>query len=532
MKFLFLPLISVLIILASCSDNHATVVNVPLDTTITPANAITDLYTDSLTLETYIQSENLEDSSTSLLKNFYKSRNYQYAWFTSKGMAQHTYAFWNLHNHFITYSEDSSWHNDKLHQSMDILMKLDTNQVPSLQMMRETELLLTDHFFQFAHYAYSGKIDPEEFKWYIPRKKVNALSLLDSLITHKGKNYDDWAPVNNLYRLIQNNLLFYYDLRKNNSLPIIGNIEKSLHKGDSAAIIPPIKKYLTAVKDLAVNDSSKFFNVELETAVKQYQKRFGLKQDGVIGKDFVRQMNVSLQKRIEQMLINLERMRWLPPRPQGTFIVANIPSFKLIILNDNKKTFETDIVVGKEGTNTVIFTDTLKYVVFSPYWNVPASIVRNEIAPAINRNPNYIAQHNMEITGYNNGLPVVRQKPGGSNALGLVKFIFPNNYNIYFHDTPSKYLFDREKRAFSHGCIRVRDAEKMANYLLQHQPEWTPEKINAAMHASEEKWVSLKTTIPVFITYFTVWVDENNLLHFRDDIYGHDKKMAEHLFKK
>ena len=192
--------------------------------------------------------------------------------------------------------------------------------------------------------------------------------------------------------------------------------------------------------------------------------------------------------------------------------------------------FETDIVVGKEGTNTVIFTDSLQYVVFSPYWNVPTSIVKNEIVPAINRNPNYIDRNNMEITGYNNDLPVVRQKPGGSNALGLVKFIFPNNYNIYFHDTPSKYLFEREKRAFSHGCIRVRDAEKMANYLLQYQPEWTPEKINAAMHAGEEKWVGLKTPLPVFITYFTAWVDENNLLHFRDDIYGHDKKMAEHLF--
>src|SRR5690606_40377984 len=122
----------------------------------------------------------------------------------------------------------------------------------------------------------------------------------------------------------------------------------------------------------------------------------------------------------------------------------------------------------------------------SPYWNVPTSIVKNEIAPAINRNPGYIAKNNMEITGYSKGLPIVRQKPGGSNALGLVKFIFPNNYNIYFHDTPSKYLFERERRAVSHGWIRVRDAEKVANSLLHHQPEWTSETINAAMNAGEE----------------------------------------------
>lgn len=531
MKFLLFLFFIFSMAYYSCTDNNATVVNVPLDTTITPANAITDLYIDSLMLEDFITAKGKKDEEASLLRNFYKSRNYQYAWFTSTGIAQHTHAFWNLHNHYISYSGDSALHNDKLHQSMEGLMRLDSSHLPSKDIMRETEILLTDHFFQFAHYAYNGKIDPEEFKWYIPRKKVDAISLLDSLITHKGKDYDEWAPVNNLYKLIKNNLLFYYDLRKNNSLPVIGNIEKSLRKGDSAQIISFIKKYLTAVKDLPVNDTSHLFDAELEKAVKQFQKRFGLKQDGVIGKDFTRQMNVGIQTRIEQMLINMERMRWLPPRPQGTFIVANIPSFKLIIMDNNKKSFETDIVVGKEGTNTVIFTDSLKYVVFSPYWNVPTSIVKNEIVPAINRNPNYIAQHNMEITGYSNGLPIVRQKPGGSNALGLVKFIFPNNYNIYFHDTPSKYLFEREKRAFSHGCIRVRDAEKMANFLLRHQPEWTPEKINAAMHAGEEKWIPLKTTLPVFITYFTVWVDENNLLHFRDDIYGHDKKMAEHLFK-
>ena len=138
----------------------------------------------------------------------------------------------------------------------------------------------------------------------------------------------------------------------------------------------------------------------------------------------------------------------------------------------------------------------------------------------------------MEVVNQEGDLPTIRQRPGPGNSLGKVKFLFPNSFNIYFHDTPSKYLFEREKRAFSHGCIRVRNADKMANYLLQHQPEWTSEKINAAMHAGEEKWVPLKTTLPVFITYFTVWVDENNLLHFRDDIYGHDKKMAEHLFEK
>ncbi len=137
----------------------------------------------------------------------------------------------------------------------------------------------------------------------------------------------------------------------------------------------------------------------------------------------------------------------------------------------------------------------------------------------------------MEQTGTSNGLPVIRQKPGGANALGRVKFIFPNNYNIYFHDTPAKSLFNESSRAFSHGCIRLGEPAKLAEYLLRDQPEWTPETIKEAMNASKEKWVTLKKPVPVFISYFTAWVDSEGLLNFRTDIYGHDKKMAAHLFE-
>jgi murein L,D-transpeptidase YcbB/YkuD len=137
----------------------------------------------------------------------------------------------------------------------------------------------------------------------------------------------------------------------------------------------------------------------------------------------------------------------------------------------------------------------------------------------------------MEQTGFSNGLPVIRQKPRGNNALGHVKFIFPNSYNIYLHDTPSKGLFNRANRAFSHGCIRVAQPKKLAKYLLQDQTEWTDQRIDEAMNAAEEKWVTLKEPVPVFISYFTAWVDNDGLLNFRNDIYGHDKKMAEMLFE-
>jgi murein L,D-transpeptidase YcbB/YkuD len=263
--------------------------------------------------------------------------------------------------------------------------------------------------------------------------------------------------------------------------------------------------------------------------IKSVQKSFGLRQDGVITAALLRQLNIPVKVRITQLLLNMERMRWVPEQPGGDFIIVNIPEFRLHVFEGEKKQFSINIVVGKEAHSTVIFTGSLKYVVFSPYLNVPPSIVRNEIAPAIKRNRNYLSKNSMEQTGYSEGLPVIRQKPGGANALGKVKFIFPNSYNIYFHDTPAKSLFSEDARAFSHGCIRLAEPQKLAAYLLRNQPKWAEQNIKTAMSAPKENWVTLKESLPVFITYFTAWVDSEGLLNFRDDIYGHDKRLATQL---
>ena len=188
------------------------------------------------------------------------------------------------------------------------------------------------------------------------------------------------------------------------------------------------------------------------------------------------------------------------------------------------------VVVGKEGHGTTMFSDDLTTIVFSPYWNVPPSIVKNEILPAIEKNRNYLAKNHMEIVRYSGGLPEIRQLPGEKNSLGRVKFLFPNSFNIYFHDTPAKSLFEKDNRAASHGCIRLSDPVKMANYLLENAPEWTPEKIEEAMNKTVEKWVVLKHSIPVIITYYTAWVDENGQLNFRNDIYNNDTNFAAKMF--
>jgi murein L,D-transpeptidase YcbB/YkuD len=183
-------------------------------------------------------------------------------------------------------------------------------------------------------------------------------------------------------------------------------------------------------------------------------------------------------------------------------------------------------VVGQAIHQTSIFYGEIKYVVFSPYWNIPQSIVRKEIVPGIKKDHDYMVTHQMEITGFSEGLPIVRQKPGPMNSLGLVKFLFPNSYNIYLHDTPTKSLFGETSRAFSHGCIRVMEPVKLAGFLLKNNEEWDAGKIDDAMNSRKEQYVTIKNKVPVFIAYFTAFTDRNGLLNFRKDIYNLDNRLA------
>ncbi len=223
-------------------------------------------------------------------------------------------------------------------------------------------------------------------------------------------------------------------------------------------------------------------------------------------------------------------MRWMPQEPAGKLMLVNIPEFTLHVYDGKSKVFDMAVVVGKEGHNTTTFSDKLTTIVFSPYWNIPESIVKNEVLPGIARNASYLESHNMEQYGGTDAAPLIRQKPGDDNSLGKVKFLFPNSFNIYFHDTPAKSLFSKDQRAYSHGCIRLAEPEKLAEYLLQDDSKWTPEKIDEAMNSGDEKYVSVGKPVPVFITYYTTWVDNDGLLNFRADIYGHDKEIANKMF--
>lgn len=237
---------------------------------------------------------------------------------------------------------------------------------------------------------------------------------------------------------------------------------------------------------------------------------------------------VPAMSRIKQILVNLLRTQWMPPDVQGRLILVNIPEYKLHVLEGQQKVFDMNIVVGKEGHSTVLFSGLLDRIVFNPYWNVPKSIVKKEVLPGIGRDSGYLEKHQMEISGKSDGLPIVRQVPGPTNELGRMKFLFPNSFNIYLHDTPHKELFSQKQRAYSHGCIRVADAPKLADYLLDGQAGWNAGEMDSILATNTERMVKVQQPAAVLICYLTCWGDST--LEFRKDIYGHDRRVARMLF--
>lgn len=328
------------------------------------------------------------------------------------------------------------------------------------------------------------------------------------------------------YELLQKALDKYYAIQQNGAWNTIKATKKFYLKGQTDPVVKQIKERLRVSGDFVSKDSSDLFTDELVKAVQKVQKRFGYKQNGVVDALLVKQLNVSVEDRIQQLLVNMQRLQSSPSSTSGTRLVANIPEYKLHVYEGSDEVFDMDIVVGAETHQTEVFNDEMTYIVFSPYWNVPSSIVENEILPAMESNPNYLRNNGYEITGYENGLPVIRQKPGPHNSLGQVKFVFPNDKGIYFHDTPAKGLFQYPKRTFSHGCIRLAQPAKLAAYLLRNSKQWTSEKIKKAMNSGVEQTVKLPQAVGVSLTYFTAWIDNEGQLQLREDIYGLDKKDA------
>jgi L,D-transpeptidase YcbB len=517
---LILPLFLMLSVCFACKKGEQ-----KTDSTVSSAKDFTELIIDSTVVLPLFRKYPISPAIANEVVEFYTRRNYQFGWFNKNGM---TCGASNFYTQLKTYSQDFGDNslNSKVLDSLMTSFEANPEKV-LLQKnhLEQLDLLLTSTFFEYAHKVYGGTTKKASaLDWFIPRKKKNYQILLDSLVSSElCKNLQE--PLNQYYIRLRGKLKQYRNIQKNGGFPPIEPQKKAFVLGQNDFIMLDVKRYLFLSGDLVENDNSPTFTDSLSKALINFQHRMGLNETGTIDRQTITEFNKPIEFRIKQMMVNMERLRWIPVEIEKDYLLINIPEFRLHIFENNKQVWMTNVVVGKDAKQTSIFRGNLSLIILNPYWGIPKSIVKNEILPHIQRNPNYLADNNMEVIDGN-----YRQKPGKNNALGKMKFMFPNNYHIYLHDTPSKGLFEETNRAFSHGCIRVENPKRLAYYLLRNNSKWNTENIDKILETDNQVGIRIEPTVPVYIAYFTAWVDEKGQLNFRNDLYNLDKKLSEEIF--
>jgi murein L,D-transpeptidase YcbB/YkuD len=405
-----------------------------------------------------------------------------------------------------------------------------------------------------------GKVNPKHFEFGldVEAKKYDLPEFLKENVVDASDVAGVVAKVEPPYPGYQRTIIAlhaYLELAKEydgNPLPAI---QKMIAPGESYPGVPQLIQLLRLVSDLPADASiptdGTVYQAPLVDAVKSFQHRHGRVPDGRITAQTLADLNVPLTRRVRQMQLTLERWRWLPVGLHSAPIVANIPEFRLRAYDENYKVvLSMNVVVGKAyNHNTPVFSDSMQYAVFRPYWSVPYSIAKAEFLPHITRDPDYLAKKGFEVVNSRQevvtsgtvtsdmlaqlraGKLFIRQLPGPKNSLGLVKFIFPNSYNVYMHDTPAQEFFAKSRRDFSHGCIRLEKPADLAVWVLRDNPGWDMARVRGAMNGSPNQQMNLAHPIPVLIVYGTVIVNEDGIVHFYDDIYGHDAALEKVLAK-
>jgi murein L,D-transpeptidase YcbB/YkuD len=433
---------------------------------------------------------------------------------------------------------------------------------PSDADIAQFDLALTVCVMRYISDLHVGKVNPKNLKFGldVEHKRYDLPQFLrERLIAAQPGEIkialDDLEPPFDAYRRIEQMLDGYEAVAKQDSGEPLPIPAKSVKPGDTYAGLTRLANLLREIGDLppaaAINFDPPIYQEPLVSAVKSFQTRHGLEVDGRLGKGTVLQLNVPLSHRVEQLRLVLERWRWIPHEFSSPPVLVNIPEFTLRCWNDdNRKVLEMPVVVGRSYNHkTPVFSGDMKYVVFRPYWNVPLSIQRSEMVPKIRRDAAYVAKNNLEVvtnggtvvtdgpvssevlSGLAAGSLSIRQKPGPKNSLGLVKFIFPNDYNVYLHSTPATELFSRSRRDFSHGCIRVQDPVGLAVWVLRDQPGWDRDHVLLAMNGGDPTQVNLNQPTPVLILYGTAAVKPDGRAYFFDDIYGYDSELERALAK-
>lgn len=397
---------------------------------------------------------------------------------------------------------------------------------------------------RFTHDLHYGRVNPKDVNFNLKfRDKIDLPLLIKDSVSKSVVNQIDVAvePKTKQYQKLKLALASYQKVK-----PFEFIINKTLLPGGAHPQIAELSQYLFDSGLIQEIVGGEYYNETLVDGVKLFQARNSIKADGYIKKNTVAAFNAPVDQRITKIELAMERLRWLPEI--STSIIVNIPAFQLYGTDDQDEKVNMKVVVGKaDGHQTPILMADMKYLDFMPYWNVPYSIAKKELLPKLLNNNGYLYNENMEFvssrsngsSNFSNDMAAqirqgslrIRQRPGGKNALGKVKFMFPNKYNVYMHDTPSKSFFSKTRRDYSHGCVRLGDPKRLAEFVLKNNNGWDSDKINDAMSAPKTRQVTLQKTIPVLFFYSTAFLDNSDNVAFYDDIYGHDAILIEALNK-
>jgi murein L,D-transpeptidase YcbB/YkuD len=487
------------------------------------------------------------------VKEFYELAGYRLAWSqTGRPTAQATELISILEN------ADQKGLDSKDYDGARWPERLKTLQSPSAateSALMKFDVALTVSAIRYGLDLHLGKVDPKVLHKdfdpdvhthdpgaYLWKNVVGAQSVKKAL-----------APIESSYPRYQRTLVAlqrYVQMEKEEVPDPLPQVKKPIAIGQQYEATGKLARRLQFLGDLppsvSVSESSLDYSGAVVEGVKHFQLRNGLDSSGKLGPQTITQLNRPISERVEQLRLMLERFRWLPHSYEQPPIIVNIPEF---VLRAYDPSLHADlimpVVVGRAlRTQTPVLEEKMKYLIFWPYWNVPPSILRAEVVPKIAKDPGYLQKNSFEVTTYSGevvtdglvseevltqlraGKLMVRQKPGQKNALGLIKFVFPNADNIYLHSTPSQALFAESRRDFSHGCIRVEDPRALATWVLRNNPGWTRERVEAAFQAQKQEQVNLVHEIPVLIVYGTAITKENGQVHFFEDIYGYDKTLA------
>ncbi len=438
-----------------------------------------------------------------------------------------------------------------LSQLLVLKLRLDESETPDPELLADYDLLLTDSLVRLCYHLQFGKVDPESLDpaWNMTRQ-VRGQNLVGAIekrfrTATLARGLANIRPEIDYYHLLKSALKKYREIQEAGGwtrLPA----GPTLKPGMTDSRVPLLRQRLAVSGDFGgpVSDSE-LFDEELEEAVKRFQYRHRLEIDGAVGKNTLATLNIPVKQKINQIRVNLERARWIFHKLPENYIVVDIAGFRAFNIDGTTEKWSSKVQVGKPFRKTPVFKSKIKYLVFNPTWTVPPTILQKDILPKVKKNPDYLRKKKISVidrkgkrvdpgsvnwSKYSKGVPyTLRQEPGPHNALGRIKFIFPNKYFIYLHDTPSRSLYQRKDRAFSSGCIRVDKDVELAEILLNDSAKWNRESIQELIDTNKTRRVNLPKAIPIMLLYVTYWFDENNTLIFKKDVYGRDRQVLEAL---